>query len=287
MSRFRLRSASRALSVALPALLAAEAQAQQAPASTGSTEVARSGFEAPPKAPAENKDSATLQLSAGGFVSRGNTRTIAATAAGDYLLRRGASQFNAVVAANYGRAAPDADSPSEVTVENYQARARYDHFLSNRFAAFFGVSARNDRFQGLHLRLNVDPGVAYYFLDEKAHRFWAEIGYDFQLDVRRDEFIAASPELDDTEARHNARAFLGYDNQLSDAVNFSSGVEYLQSIQETENARVNFDAAVTSQLQGNFSLAVTLAVKFDNNPLPGVEDTDVITALNLVYAIDG
>jgi hypothetical protein len=33
-------------------------------------------------------------------------------------------------------------------------------------------------------------------------------------------------------------------------------------------------------------VAVTFALKFDNNPLPGVEKTDVITALNLVYTMD-
>lgn len=265
--------------------------ANQAPATTGKTEVAQEGFQAVAAAPEENNDATTLKLTAGGFLSRGNTRTVSVTAAGDFFVRRAASQFNLALAANYGRSAAEADAPSRVTIQNYQARARYDHFVSERLAAFLSVSARNDRFQGLNLRLNIDPGVGYYFIDDKGHRLWAELGYDLQLDLRRQEFIdaaAADPavaDLSESEIRNNVRAFVGYDNQLSEAVTFAAGLEYLQDVEATENARLNVDAGVTSQLKNDFSVAMTLSVRYDNAPLPGVEKTDVITALNLVYTM--
>ena len=85
--------------------------------------------------------------------------------------------------------------------------------------------------------------------------------------------------------RHGARLFAGYDNQLSDAVKFNAGVEYLQNVTETENARLNIDLGLTSQLNSDFSLATTLSIDYDNNPLPGIEKTDVVTALNLVYTL--
>ena len=133
----------------------------QAPASAGATNVAKEGFQAVAAAPAESKDSTTFKLTAGGFLSAGNSRTIAATAAADYFLRRGTSAFSTLAALNYGRSAPGADLPSETTVSNYQASARYDYFFSGSLAGFGAVSARRDRFQQLDLRLNVDPGLAY------------------------------------------------------------------------------------------------------------------------------
>lgn len=262
--------------------------AAQAPATSGTTEVAKGGFEAAAQ-PAESKDSTTFKVTAGGILSQGNSRTLAATAAADYFLRRSASQFSAQAAVNYGRSAIGPDEPMEKTVENYQAKVRYDHFLSGALAAFLSVTGRRDYFQGLDLRLNVDPGIAYYFIDEKANRLWAELGYDLQYDVRNQDAIdaaaAAGEEVTDTEVRHNVRAFVGYDNQLSDAVKFNTGLEYLQNVQAAENARINFDAGLTSQLSSRFSSAATLAVRYDNNPLPDIEKTDVITALNLVYTM--
>lgn len=262
----------------------------QAPATGGSTEVAKEGFQNVAERPVEeSKDTSALKLSAGGFLSQGNSRTLAFTSAVDYLLRRSESQFGAIAAVNFGRSSTGPDVPYETTVENYQARVRYDYFFATSLAGFASVSARRDRFQGLDLRLNFDPGLAYYFIDEKDHRFWAELGYDFQYDVRNQDVIdAATPpgSLEKTEKRHNVRAFVGYDNQLSDAVKFGTGLEYLQNVTAAENARLNYDAALTAQLNQDFSIATTFSLKFDNNPLPGVEKTDMILALNLVYTMN-
>jgi putative salt-induced outer membrane protein len=287
-----------ALLVPLSVATSASAQApagllNQAPASGGSTEVAKEGFDKVAAVPAEeaSKDASTLKLTAGGFLSQGNSRTIAATGAADYFLRRSDSAFSAIAAVNYGRSAAGAGEPYATTVENYQARLRYDYFFVTSVAGFFSVSARRDRFQGLDLRLNLDPGFAYYFIDEKSHRLWAELGYDLQYDVRDQDFIDAAvavgeAPIDKTEVRHNVRAFVGYDNQLTDALKFAAGAEYLQNVTAAENARLNFDAGLTAQLNQDFSIATTFSLKYDNNPLPGVEKTDVITALNLVYTMN-
>lgn len=264
----------------------------QAPASQGRTDVAQEGFQTVGQRPAEeDKDMSSLKLTLGGFLSQGNSRALAFTTALDYALRRGDSQFTAAAAVNLGGSSTD-DEPYEKTVENYQARLRYDYFFANNLAGFFAVSGRRDQFQGLALRLNVGPGLAYYFIDEKAQRFWAELGYDFQYDIRYQDYIDEQALLEppviiaEQEERHNVRLFVGYDNQVSEAVKFSTGLEYLQNVTKAENARINFDAALAVQLNQDFAVATTLSLKYDNNPLPGVERTDIVTALNLVYTMD-
>lgn len=287
------------LSLLAPLGLSSVAQAQpaglvnQAPASAGSTEVAKEGFQAVALPVEESKDASTFKITLGGFVSQGNSRTVAFTGAADYFLRRSASQFTALAAVNYGGSAAEADDPYRTTVNNYQGRVRYDHFFADGVAGFASVSARRDTFQGLDLRLNFDPGMAYYFIDEQGHRLWAELGYDLQYDVRTQDYIEArviedptAARIEDSEVRHNLRAFVGYDNQLTESVKFNTGLEYLQNVQEAKNARLNFDAALTAQINQDFAVATTVSVKFDNNPLPGVEKTDLITALNLVYTMN-
>jgi putative salt-induced outer membrane protein len=138
----------------------------------------------------------------------------------------------------------------------------------------------------LDLRLNFDPGVAYYVIDVEKHRLWGELGYDLQYDIRDEEVIEAATEpLDKTQARHSARAFVGYQNDLNEAVRFNTGVEYIQAIVDTENWRLNWQAGLTSSISTNFSLATTFSLAYDNNPLPGVENTDTTTALSLVYTL--
>ena len=265
----------------------------QPPASQGKTDVATEGFQAVvAKAAEESKDMSSLKVTLGGFLSQGNARAVAVTAAADYALRRSASQLTAAAAINYGRSAPEVGEPYETTVENYQGRLRYDYFFAPNIAGFVAVSGRKDPFQGLDLRLNFGPGLAYYFIDEKDQRFWVELGYDFQLDLRDQDYIDEQALEDpmvtiaENEKRHNVRAFIGYDNQVTEAVKFSTGLEYLQNVTESENARINFDAALSVQLNHAFAVATTLSLRYDNNPLPGVEKTDLITALNLVYTMD-
>lgn len=258
-------------------------------ASSGNTDVAGEGFAAPAVPEDEKKNTTELEIAAGGLFASGNSKNLAATSSGKFKLRREANQFTSAAAVNYARAAPDNDSPMETTVENYQGKVRYDRFLGAGVAAFLSVTGRRDRFQGLDLRLNVDPGIAYYFIDEKGHQLWSELGYDLQYDVRRDENLAEArangEDQDKTEVRHHGRAFVGYDNSLNDKVSFNTGVEYLQGIVETENWRLNWDIGLTSTVSESFSIATTFMLKYDNNPLAGVETTDTMTAINLVYSL--
>jgi putative salt-induced outer membrane protein len=199
------------------------------------------------------------------------------------------NEVNEALVGNYGRAAANPEDTLETTVENLQLRLRYDRYVSGPLALVLGVSGLHDRFQGLDLRLNVDPGVAYYVIDEKLHRLWPELGYDFQYDVRRQETIDEAAlngqELSDTAARHSVRAFLGYENALAGAVDFDTGIEFLKSLTESVNWRLNWDTAFNAAVGGDFSLAVTLSLKYDNNPLPGIRDTDLTSALSLVYQV--
>src|SRR5688572_21698848 len=186
-SRLRWAASCLPLALAAPALAQdapPKGLLQQAPATGGTTEVAKEGFQSVAERAAleASKDSTTLKLTAGGFVSQGNSRSIAATAALDYFMRRNSSAFTVAAAANYGRSVPADGDAYETTVNNYQGRLRYDFFFVNSVAAFLSVSGRRDEFQGLDLRLNLSPGVAYYFIDEKSERLWGELGYDLQYD---------------------------------------------------------------------------------------------------------
>src|SRR5690606_28536869 len=188
---------------------------EAAPASSGSTELEGQGAFAAADADADARtanDATELEIAAGGVLSTGNAFAAAVTGLGRFRLRRGIHQLGVEAAGNYGVAdvqretlryqyftgATSLDELAEVrtlsserdtTISNIQARARYDVFFAERWSAFVMATIRRDRFQGLDLRFNLDPGVAFHVLTRPNHRLWFEAGYDFQYDVRREEAI--------------------------------------------------------------------------------------------------
>jgi putative salt-induced outer membrane protein len=154
---------------------------------------------------------------------------------------------------------------------------------------FLSLSGRRDRFQGLDARLNLDPGLAYYFIAEEKQRLWGELGYDYQYDLRRDEAIAAAAEqgtlLGKTKGRHSARGFLGYHTNVNEHVAFDTGAELLLGIPATENWRLNWLSSLTTALDSRFSLGATFNLRYDHNPLLGVEKLDTVTSMNLICTL--
>ncbi len=267
------------------------------PVTTGNTEVGGQGtFAAATGVDAKKADDATeLEASVGGFHSTGNAVATSATAMIKFRLRRGAHQFRAEVAGNYGRAAiPDETDPTpdpETTVGNIQGMARYDWFFAKRWSLFLQSTARHDPFQDLDLRLNVDPGVSFYALTDPKHRLWFEAGYDFQLDLRDQGLVDETgqpgdplqevPDVDRMFINHAARLYAGYVNNLNEHVTFDTGLEYLQSVVKAPIFRINWVTGLTASLNSKVSLATTFTLRYENDPLPGIKQLDTITSLLL------
>lgn len=245
-------------------------------------------------------DATEFDIALGGIFSTGNSRSLAATGLSNFRLRRTIHQFGASLAGNYGATGVPDSRRYETTVGNVQGLARYDVFFAKNWTAFLQSTARHDTFQGLELRVNVDPGVAFYAINKPKHRLWFEAGYDFQYDLRTDEArilldadgnpvldmdgdTQLDPAIDKFLINHAVRLYAGYSNKLSDKVSFDTGLEYLQSVLKAERFRLNYLAALNTQLVERFSLAVTFTLRYENDPLPNVRKLDTISAVSLAY----
>jgi putative salt-induced outer membrane protein YdiY len=287
--------------------------AEQKDASTGSTELgtgdkfsaakdlktdeaATDAAETDPHA----NDATEFDIALGGIFSTGNSRSLAATGLSNFRLRRTIHQFGASLAGNYGAAGVPNTDRYDTTVGNVQGLLRYDVFFAKRWTAFLQSTARHDTFQGLALRVNVDPGFAFYAINQPKHRLWFEAGYDFQYDLRTDDGrtlldadgnpilnmsgdTQLDPAIDKFLLNHAVRLFAGYSNKLSDKVSFDTGLEYLQSVIKPDRLRLNYLAAINTQLVERFSLAVTFTLRYENDPLPNVRKLDTISAISLAY----
>jgi putative salt-induced outer membrane protein len=324
MSTFRLLFSSLALVCLAPRTAAAapppaedpgvpKGTAEQKDASSGSTELG-TGDKFSTAKDLKNDEAATepaatdphandateFDIALGGIFSTGNSRSLAATGLSNFRLRRTIHQFGASLAGNYGAAGVPNTDRYDTTVGNVQGLLRYDVFFAKRWTAFLQSTARHDTFQGLDLRVNIDPGFAFYAINQPKHRLWFEAGYDFQYDLRTDEartLLAADgtpilnmsgdtqldPAIDKFQLNHAVRLFAGYSNKLSDKVSFDTGLEYLQSVIKADRLRLNYLAAINTQLVERFSLAVTFTLRYENDPLPNIRKLDTISAISLAY----
>jgi len=237
----------------------------------------------------ESKDATSLSIAAGAMGAAGNSNIFAVTAASRFRVRRSYSQLSLGIIGNYAQGSSNPAETSRTTVKNILGKARYDRFLGKGFAGFLALSGRNDRFQGLVLRTNLDSGFSYYFVDNQKQLLWTDIGYDYQYDLRRSDTLArlASEGIVENKAagRHGSRLSLGYDIKVNEKVYLAVGIEYLQSLEDSKHWQLNSDFSVTSALSGSLSLALTLGSRYDNAPLPTIRAADSMMAANLIYQL--
>ena len=293
----------------------------QASASSGATNIEDNKFATAGKV--DDTDATEAEISAGGLFVSGNARSAALTGGGRFRIRRKIHEFSAGLVGNYAQAGikqPDNSLKGQVTAGNVQGRVRYDVFFHQRISFFAMVTARHDPFLALNMRLRIDPGFAFFILNKPKHRLWAEVGYDYLLDVRRvrdnadttgcpagTNYVLNVPNVDPAlampqctarprQSTHSARLFAGYSNTLSEYVTFATGLEYIQGLaplrslaaetdggKERLKAWVNWDVALTTSLSKRFAFATTFTLRYDNAPLPGIKKLDTITSFNLVF----
>lgn len=231
----------------------------------------------------------TAAVSAGGLFGTGNAKILAGSVSGMVETRLGDWGAAASLVGNYGQGAP-AGKAIATNTENLQARLRGDRYVAENVAVFLLSTSRYDRFQGLDLRQNVDPGARLLLVREAAHATWAELGYDLQVDVRRDEArdIAnadrTTTRLDKTAVQHGVRAFVGRREAFRDDVTLSLGLEYVQDATDSARYRLVGEGVFASRLSGGLSLGLGATARYERTPLPGKERLDTTTTLSLVYA---
>ena len=295
---------TRLLAVSLILALTAAAPTAHAQAAlTGAPPADAKALVDTPKGPgdapviAKPTDSTSATLSAGGQLATGNSRQLAATANGLFETRFGKNSVGAAVLGNYGESATPGTSLVE-TARNVQGRLRYDRYLVDRASLFLIVTGRQDKFQGLFFRLNLDPGFKYLFVKRPKTTVWGELGYDFQyddrynnaryvLDAQGNREIDAAGNwvwLDKTATDHSVRAFLGGKHAFNEQVNLALGAEYLQSVVDSKRSRLNFDALFVAKVGLGVSVGLGFSARYDADPLPGKQNLDTATTVSLLYS---
>ncbi len=277
-----------------------------------------------PTIDAPSTDSMNAAVSAGGQYAAGNSKLFAATGLGKFDIRRGNDAFGAQLVGNYAEGAIAPSTTLKSTTENLQGKLRYDRYFTPAFGAFMQVTGTHDAFQAITFRLNLDPGVKLFFVDEPTTKFWGELGYDFEFDQNYvdgngiEQAGSGGPAVDSAtpplpyvitsqNTIHSTRLFAGFKHAFNDKVNLYLGLEYLQGLGGTgtdlpgvpngytaaqvdrvavsvTGARVNGDALIAAQVGAGFSIGMGLSGKFNSAPLAGKQSLDTTGTMSLIYS---
>ena len=151
---------------------------------------------------------------------------------------------------------------------------RYERELSKKLSAYASESLEKDRFAGYRSRLFSDVGGKYYVEEKKESITYLEAGYRYMTEKR----------FNNTQASFNyARAFMSFEKIPSESINLRWWLEYLPNLDATKEYFINSEVSLSVLLSSAFSLKSGYLLRYNNNPLLGVQyKTDKLLTTALV-----
>jgi putative salt-induced outer membrane protein len=164
-------------------------------------------------------------------------------------------------------------SDGELRAESIALAFQGAKILTPKLSVFAKYGFLNDRFAGIESRHTVAAGAAYIFLENKQHKLTADGALGYQSEERTISPTVKSGTWD---------MGLLYDLKLSDTTEITDDARILFSLSDGSDWRSGNIFALTAKLTTIFSLKVSHTIRYVNQPVPGFQKTDTITAVALV-----
>lgn len=221
----------------------------------------------------------TGKAEAGYVMARGNTDTDSANGKFELTTEHNAWKHALAAAGLYG-------SNNEIkSAERWEARWQSDYALTERLFAFGALRYEQDHFSGFDYQESISAGLGYKFIDSDTTKLSATLGAGFRR-LRPEELVKDE----------NGVVIDRIKGEESDGVTANAAVQYEQQITATtklvdkllvesgsDNTFAQNDFAVQVSMTDTLALAVGYSVRHNTDPPPGLEETDRLTTVNLVY----
>lgn len=165
--------------------------------------------------------------------------------------------------------AGEIDDQTITTTRSWNAKGRYDRFLSQHNALYVTAVGGADVPAGKDFVGGGQIGYSRLLLEKDGHELSSEVGYDFSY-----EDLSAG----DGVAIHSLRLFVGYSGKLGEQTGVEGSVEGLfnGNTLDTptgeagvfEDTRLNAKLSLTTQLFQDISFRFGFEGRFDNVPAP-------------------
>jgi len=203
------------------------------------------------------------------FVDTGGNTEVTTLAAKNLLKYRFDERYSGqwLLQALYG------ESAGEKNAESYASELRGDYAPYERLYYFATAGWLQDEFSGIDRRIIIGLGSGYKFIQGPKHFLISEAGATYTMD----DYV------DNSDADYlGARLFGKYDYKFNETSSFMQSLELLPDFDETSNWLLNSETAIIAALSTQFSMKTAYQVKYDHEPLSGLEKTDRILSVALI-----
>jgi putative salt-induced outer membrane protein len=202
----------------------------------------------------------------GASLASGNTDTETANAAAEVKYERDKWAHTLGFAGNYG-----ADSGA-TTAQRWELRGQSDYRFTDR-AYWFGAGRyEDDRFSTYDFQASLATGLGYKLIDEERTKLWVQGGPGYRY--------AEFRETGESEDGLIFRGDLGFEHQLTDTTKI---VDRFLIETGSDNTYIQNDLGLEVTINGALGLRVGYQIRHNTEVTPGLEKTDTLTTLGLIY----
>lgn len=159
------------------------------------------------------------------------------------------------------------------TQDRWFLKGKYDYFVSDKTYLYGNVMYEKDKINHLDMRLTPGVGAGYQWIEGADLNFNTEAGFTYVYEEYTDP--------DNTSEHMAGRLAYHLDKQLNAYVKAFHNVEYLPSLERTDDYLVHADAGIQTKLVGSWVVEAKAALDHNAKPAAGREKTDYRYVLGL------
>jgi len=202
----------------------------------------------------------------GGSFATGNSDNQSANAAFSVTLKADPWQHELGFTGNYGN---DGD---ETTAQRWEVREQSNYDFTPK-AYWFGAGRYDDdRFSAYDYQASLATGLGYKFFDSDDLKLWLQGGPGYRVSKER--------ETGDTVDGVIFRGNFGYEQKFTANTKL---VERFLIEAGSDNTYLQNDIGLEVMMSGSLGLRLAYEVRYNTDVPPGIEKTDTLTTIGLMY----
>jgi putative salt-induced outer membrane protein len=202
----------------------------------------------------------------GASMATGNSENQAASANLELKNKVDRWQHTVGFAGNYGN---DGD---QTTAQRWELRGQTQYDFAERTYAFAAARYEDDRFSEYDYQASLAGGLGYKIIDSEQTKFWVQGGPGYRFAEVRETGESADGLI--------FRGDAGYEHQLTATTKI---VDRFLVETGSDNTYVQNDLGLEVTITGALGLRVGYQVRHNTDVGPGIENTDTLTTVGLLY----
>jgi len=183
-----------------------------------------------------------------------------------------------------------ANDGNDTTAQRWEVRGQSDYRFTDRAYAFGAGRYENDEFSAFEYQSSLAAGLGYKLIEDERTRLWIQGGPGYRFARRRGPCLDATPPENSFDCNNFApgdsenslifRGDVGLDYQLTETTKL---VDRFLVEAGSDNTYLQNDFGVEVTITGALGLRVGFQVRHNTDVEPGIEKTDTLTTIGLIY----